>query len=407
MYKNKIIILTVLAFAVGLLIILPPILHEDNNTPQTSTPPVVEPEKAVVLEISAVGDVMVHKPQIQAQYDSETDTYNFDNNFEYIKEYIKSADLALCNLETTFAGGQYTGYPIFNTPESLASALKNAGFDVAITANNHIMDKGLSGMKRTLEVTRGVGMHTVGTHLEGEKEYIIVDVKGVKIGVVAYLYETSLIDGAIPTINGNEISVEAWPLLSTFNYNTLEDDLLKVEQSIKDAKTDGAEIIVCYFHWGEEYQRSPNEYQQYIAQNAAIYGADIIFASHPHVLQGIEIITDDAGRQIPVFYSMGNFISNQRAETLNNRYTEQGMIANVQLEFMKSTSQILSIEASAIPTWVDKYKKNGKDIYTIIPLDSNFSENASLIESGHYPRAEQALADIKALLGEGYIKATE
>lgn len=86
--------------------------------------------------------------------------------------------------------------------------------------------------------------------------------------------------------------------------------MLKVEQSIKDARADGAEIIVCYFHWGEEYQRSPNEYQQYIAQNTAAYGADIIFASHPHVIQGIEIIIDDTGRQTPVFYSMGNFISN-------------------------------------------------------------------------------------------------
>ncbi|MDD4565641.1 MAG: CapA family protein [Eubacteriales bacterium] len=405
MYKNKIIILTVLAVAVGLFIILPPILHKDNKSPRETALPLEKPEKAVVLEISAVGDVIVHKPQIQAQYNSESDTYDFDNNFEYIKEYIKHSDLALCNLETTFAGGRYTGYPVFNAPESLASALKKAGFDVAITANNHIMDKGLSGMKRTLEVARGEGMQTVGTRLDGEKEYIIVDVKGVKIGIVAYLYETSLISGAIPTINGNEVPADAWPLLCTFNYNTLEDDLLKVEQSIKDARADGAEIIVCYFHWGEEYQRSPNEYQQYIAKNTAAYGADIIFASHPHVLQGIEMITGDAGRKTPVFYSMGNFISNQRAETLDNRYTEQGMIANVKLEFMKSTGQTLSVEASAIPTWVDKYKKNRKDIYTIIPLTGEFSENPSLAESGHYPRAEQALADIKALLGEEYIKA--
>ncbi|MGI6747881.1 MAG: CapA family protein [Anaerovoracaceae bacterium] len=404
MYKNKIIILTALVVVVGLLIILPPFLPGKNESGQVTAPTLDEPEKAVLLEICSVGDIMVHKPQIQAQYDSDSKTYNFDNNFEYIKEYIKQSDLALCNLETTFAGGKYTGYPIFNAPESLATALKKAGFDVAITANNHIMDKGLSGMKRTLEIVRGEGMHTVGTHLDGEKEYIILDVKGVKIGVIAYFYETSTIDGTIPTINGNVISKEAWPLLCTFNYYTLEDDLLKIEQSIKDARTDGAEIVICYFHWGEEYQRSPNEYQQYIAHNTAAYGADIIFASHPHVLQGIEIITHEE-RKVPVFYSMGNFISNQRAETLNNRYTEQGMIANVKLEFMKSTGQILSVETSVIPTWVDKYKKNGKDIYTIIPLYGDFSKNPSLVESGHYPRAEQALADIKALLGEEYIKA--
>ena len=406
MKKINIIILATLVIAVGIWIILPPLLHEEDKHPGTTAPVTEEPEKAVVLEISAVGDVMVHKPQIAAQYDSASGAYNFDNNFEYVKKYIEGSDLALCNLETTFAGGRYTGYPVFNAPESLAAALKKAGFDVAITANNHIMDMGLSGMKRTLEVARQEGLQTVGTHLDGEKEYIIVDVKGVKTGIVAYFYETPEI-GAVPTINGNEISEEAWPLLNTFNYNTLEEDLLKVKQSIKDARADGAELVICYFHWGEEYQRSPNEYQQYIAQESAAYGADIIFASHPHVLQGIEVLTDPAGRNIPVFYSMGNFISNQRAETLDNRYTEQGMIAHVRLEFLKSAGRILSVEASAIPTWVDKYKKHGKDVYAIIPLDDTFSENPSLAESGHYARAGQALADIRALLGEEYIKTAE
>ena len=152
----------------------------------------------------------------------------------------------------------------------------------------------------------------------------------------------------------------------------------------------------------------PNEYQQYIAKEVASYGADIIFGSHPHVLQGMEMITDEAsGRNVPVFYSMGNFISNQRAETLDNRYTEQGIIAEVDLEYMKSTKKVTTIQMNAIPTWVEKYKKNRKDVYTIIPLDDDLTKNPSLAESGHLSRAEQALDDIKELLGEEYIKTTE
>ncbi len=401
--KKNLIITAALITLLSVVIMLPPLLHGEDKGPEAIIPAAEEREKPIDLEISAAGDVMIHKPQITAQYDSDTDSYNFDNNFKYIKEYIEGSDLALCNLETTFAGGRYTGYPIFNAPESLAAALKKAGFDVAVTANNHAMDMGLSGMKRTLEIARGEGLHTVGSRLEGEKEYIIVDVKGIKIGIVAYFYETPEI-GAIPTINGNEISGEAWPLLSTFNYDTLEEDLLKVEKSINDARTEGAELVICYFHWGEEYQRSPNEYQQYIAQKSVSYGADIIFASHPHVLQGVEMLTDVSGRKVPVFYSMGNFISNQRQETLDNRYTEQGMIAQVQLKFIKSTGTVLSAEAAVIPTWVEKYKKNGKDYYTIIPLNDKLSENPSLAESGHYLRAVQALEDIRGLLGEEYIK---
>ncbi len=401
--KKYYIILAGLIIAVGLWIILPPLLHGDNQEAEPPKPPVVEQEEAVSLSISAVGDVMVHKPQIPAQYESATGTYNFDNNFEYVKKYIEEADLALCNLETTFAGGTYTGYPVFNAPESLAAALKKAGFDVALTANNHIMDKGLSGMKRTLEITRAAGLETAGTRLDGEKDYTTLDVKNVKIGIVSYLYETPEIN-SVSTINGNEISDEAWSLLNTFNYNTLDEDLEKVKKSIQDARADGAEIVVCYFHWGEEYQRSPNEYQQYMAMEAASYGADVIFASHPHVIQGMEMLTDDAsGRKVPVFYSMGNFISNQRTETLDNRYTEQGIIAQVRLEYMKSTQQVLSVSMDAVPVWVDKYKRSGKDVYTIVPLDDTLPENPSLAESGHLSRAEQALADIRDLLGDEYI----
>lgn len=404
--KKYYIILAGLIIAVGLWIIIPPLLHEEEPEVEPAQPPFVE-EQAITLTISAVGDVMVHKPQIPAQYDPGTESYNFDNNFEYVTKYIEASDLALCNLETTFAGGNYTGYPVFNAPESLAEALKKAGFDVALTANNHIMDKGISGMKRTLEIAREAGLETAGTHLDGEKEFTILEVKNVKIGIVAYLYETPIID-SIPTINGNEVSSDAWALLNTFNYNTLDEDLLKIQQSIQNARADGAEIVICYFHWGEEYQRSPNEYQQYMAREAAGYGADVIFASHPHVIQGMEMLSDETtGREVPVFYSMGNFISNQRTETLDNRYTEQGIIARVRLEYMKSTSQVRSVNMDVVPVWVDKYKKSGKDVYTIIPLDDDLPENPSLAESGHLSRAEQALADIRDLLGEEYIRTIE
>jgi len=407
--KKYFFILAALIIAVGLWIILPPFLHEEKEEVAPPPPPTVaEPEKPVSFHILAGGDVMVHKSQINAQYDSATGTYNFDNNFEYIKKYIEEADLALCNLETTFAGGgRYTGYPVFNTPDSLADALKKAGFDVVFTANNHIMDMGIDGMKRTLRVAREAGLATVGTHLEGEKNYVVLDVKGIKVGIVAYLYETPEYE-AIPTINSVPIPEEARPLLNTFNYSTLEEDLEKVRQSIEGARADGAEIVICYYHWGEEYQRSPNEYQQRMAMDTAAFGADIIFASHPHVVQGVEMLTvEGTGRKVPVFYSLGNLISNQRAETLNNRYTEQEILADVRLEYMKSTKEIVSIEMSAIPLWVERYKKGGKYVYYIIPLDHTMRENPALLESGHLPRAEQALEDLTKLLGQEYIRNAE
>ncbi|MBR0598051.1 CapA family protein [Sinanaerobacter chloroacetimidivorans] len=411
--KNKIIKLSAAAGAlavivVGLYFLFPLLLHGDNNVnTKPQSPDTIVVEQPISLKISAVGDVMVHKPQIPAQYQSETNSYSFDNNFQYIKKYIESADLALCNLETTFAGGTYSGYPVFNAPESLANALKNAGFDVALTSNNHIMDMGLSGMKRTLEICRSAGLQTAGTQLEGEKNYTIVDVKNVKIGIVAYTYETPSANGRT-TINSNYVPEDALDLFNTFNYNTLDEDLGKIQASIQAARDQGAELIICYYHWGEEYQRSPNDYQLYIARQSVKFGADLIFASHPHVLQGLELLTDEtSGKKVPVFYSMGNLLSNQRTETLDNRYTEQGMIAEVDLEYMKSTGQILTVQMGAVPTWVDKYKSRGKDVYAVIPLDQSLEENPDLKASGHLSRAKQALADVVSLLGNEFIRVNE
>ena len=236
----------------------------ENTEPVIPDPP---GEEAIALRQRL--DVMLQS-QLAAQYNGETGTYSFTNNFQYIKEYISAADLALCNVETTFAGGTYSGYPVFNAPDSLATALKEAGFDVALTANNHIMDKGLSGMKRTLEVLREEGLKTAGTQLEGEKNYTILDVKDVKIGIVAYGYETSNVNGR-PTINGNYVPDEALPLLNTFNYTTLDQDLEKVRQSIQSARADGAELVFVITIGGEYH--CFNDYRLYEADSL---GADII-----------------------------------------------------------------------------------------------------------------------------------
>jgi len=141
-----------------------------------------------------------------------------------------------------------------------------------------------------------------------------------------------------------------------------------------------------------------------IAREVAGLGADIIFASHPHVVQPVEILTDgDTGRRTAVFYSMGNFISNQRTETLNNRYTEQGIIAKVSVSIMRSTGEITDYQVSAIPVWVDRYRTD-RMRYAIVPLDGGMAENAALKQSGHLDRARTALSDLKSLIGEEYLK---
>ena len=363
-----------------------------------------EPAEAepAALQIVAVGDVIVHLAQIAAQYDSATDAYDFSDNFQYVKKYIESADFALCNLETTFAGPPYTGYPLFSAPEALAPALKDLGFDVAVFANNHVADKGVAGLQRTLDVLRENRITPAGVRADpAEPRHTIYEANGVKIGVVAYTYASSSAAGA-PLINGASVSAELAALVNYFRYGHLDEDLEEVKKTVTQAKNAGAEIVIAYYHWGEEYQLKANRWQRYIAEKTVNeMDVDIIFGTHPHTLQEMDFLTKEGtGKRVPVFFSMGNFISNQRQETLDNRYTEIGVIARVDLTYDKEEKEIISIQMSAVPTWVDKYRSGGKDAYAVIPLDEDLDANATLAASGHLGRAKRAWEDANGILGQ-------
>ena len=359
--------------------------------------------KAVKVSILCAGDVMAHVPNISSALQSDG-SYDFNDNYEYVEDYISKADLALCNMETTFKGGTPSGYPLFNAPDSLAEAVKNAGFDVAFTSNNHMMDTGYDGMQRTLKILRDEGMKTVGSRLEGEKKrYAVVKVKGVKIGLVAYTYETTQTAGDTVSINGNNISDESARLINSFNYHDLEsEDYDRIEEDIDGCREDGADVVVCYLHWGNEYEQSPNDDQEEMAQALANMGADVIFASHPHVLQEIDVLTSEKGGQkVPVFYSLGNYISNQRTETLSNKYTENGAMATVTLTVRTDNGKIQSETVRIQPTWVDKYTSGSGGLeYRIIPLDKSLSSNKGLASSGHFSRAQAAKEYTEELFGD-------
>ena len=369
---RNILVITALLFAVaGMAFVMKNVAspYSGNKAlPDGNKQDETQKHETVEFSLLCAGDVMAHSPNIKSAYNASTGGYDFNDNYDFVRDYISSADLAMCNMETTFKGGAPQGYPLFNAPDALAEDVKNAGFDIAITSNNHMMDTGFTGMQRTIEILRAQGLQTAGSKYEGEKNYIVVDVKGVKVGIVAYTYETSGTDGRI-TINGNLVSEESAKLINSFNYN--------------------------------EYQRTADNRQIAMAQRTADMGADIIFASHPHVVQSIEMLTSADGRKVPVYYSLGNFISNQRTETLSNRYTEQGLMGMVKIDFDKTNGVIVKETVSAIPVWVDKYGAAIK--YAIIPLDGNIDSNPVLTKSGHLQRARQALEDIRGIIAQEYL----
>jgi len=361
------------------------------------------------ISITAVGDIMVHGPQLKAQYNPISKDYDFRNNFKYVEPYFKSSDLVIGNLETTFGGGDqgYSSFPMFNTPDALAAALKEAGFHVLSTANNHTLDTGKKGLLRTLEVLRDNDLVPVGTRSnEAEKGYSVTEINGIRLGVTALTYETPKW-GEYRTLNAIKIPKDTEALIDTFGYENLQEDLLRLEERIQLMRQEEAEFIIVYIHWGNEYKREANQYQKSIAKTLADFGVDIIFGSHPHVLQPIELI-QSSFREEPtlVFYSLGNFLSNQRYEILSNRYTEDGLIVNVKLQKDFSTNKIKLREVSYMPTWIHRYHSHGRIQYEILPLlDALENEGAyNLVSSDSKWRAKNSLINTQEIIKLSYNK---
>lgn len=377
---------------------------------QDPLPIAEEKPKPVEISITCAGDIVLHMPNIQAAYNSADDTYRFDEPFEYIKSYISSADLAMCTIETTFPGKPYTGYPTFRGPESLATSLKTAGFDMIMTSSNHAYDSGETGITKTVEVLRANDLIAAGTRLTAEEpRYAMTEVKGVKIAMIAYTYETGSGADRTTFLNANPLPESAAALVNSFNYGRFEEDVQEMKGIADEARTAGAEIILMYFHWGEEYHLTPNSHQQNLAQLVAeTVGADIIFASHPHVPQPASTIsvTQEASdgsvteKQVPVFYALGNLYSNQRREYIpaGGRYVEEGYLAQTKITYDPAKKQIQSIDTATLPYWVDRYTAGGKVKYVIVPLDQEYEQNPALLQSGHLSLARTALADLQSIL---------
>jgi len=325
----------------AVLFLLLPVLtscgFSDKQQQVKDTVKTIEHSKVVydTIWISSVGDLMCHGGQLEDARQSNGE-YDFIPVFSPIKPFIEDVNLAFANFETVMAGGKYTGYPTFNTPDSYAEALKFAGFDVLTTANNHCLDRGFDGLAKTVEKINKMGFYHTGTFSTEDEnnQILIINEKDIRIAVLAYTYGTN----GINPPRGKE-----W-CINPINTSRMRDD-------IAAAKSFGVDKVVVCIHWGEEYQRKPSGNQKKIANELFEAGADIIFGSHPHVIQPMETLTvkDDKGKDKKVFiiYSMGNFVSNQR-----KKYTDSGVIVKVQIIRERISGETVIGKIEYIPTYV-------------------------------------------------------
>lgn len=334
-------------------------------------------EKKETIKVMAVGDFLMHIDIVRAQYDNASGVYDFNYNLEHIKSYLQKPDLTIANLETTLSGAEsgYSGYPTFNTPDELGDAMRNAGIDIVNNMSNHSLDKGEYGFFRTRKTLLDKGFDVIGTRGdENQDRFIIKDVKGVKVGIISYAYSTEDEYGQ-RGLNGIPISDEVNSLMNTFNPYDVENDLQNMKEEISKMRSKGAEAIIFYMHWGEEYQLEPNESQIRIAQFLADEGVDIIFGCHPHTIQPIDIIkSSDETSETVVVYSMGNFISSQRLESVGNEYTEDGLMVSVDITKDFATGDIEVDVPEYIPTWVKLNVIDGNYYYQVVPADVQNTE---------------------------------
>ena len=298
--------------------------------------------------------------------------------FKHIKPYIENADLAIGNLETPLAGKErgYTGYPAFNAPEQLAMALKNTGFDVISTINNHSLDTGQSGVYNTINEIKNRGLDYVGSQLsEEENNYIIKNINGINIGISSFSYADETKSNSY--LNGIP-SGSAKNLLNTIDVTSVSKSFETIKREIDLMKSKNCDFIILNIHWGEEYNQTPNSYQKELAKLLINEGVDVIFGSHPHVVQPIEkIISDDGTHEGIVFYSLGNIISNQQEEEMGFKKSENGILPILTIE-KDNDDNVFIKDVSYIPTWVSRKRINTdkKYEYTIVPLNGDLEKLA-------------------------------
>ena len=319
-----------------------------------------------------VGDLMQHDEQIKA---AKTPTgYDYTDCFKHVKEEISRADIAVGNLEVTLGGMPYRGYPSFSAPDEFLYAIKDAGFDVLMTANNHCLDKGSKGLERTIMMLDSLNLPYAGTYINEEtrrERYpLLVEKNGFRIVFLNYTYGTNGLEPVSPRI---------------VNYIDKE----KMKEDIAVARRMRPDAIIACMHWGIEYRLLPEKVQKDLADWLLAQGVDHVIGSHPHVLQPMEVKKDvHTPAKHLVVYSLGNFISNMSKED-----TDGGAMVRMELVKYFDIVQMRSCDYSLI--WTSRPFLSGKKNYEVYPAGyiGKPIDNKELIRMERFLKNARALFD--------------
>ena len=292
------------------------------------------------------GDLMQHTEQIKAA--KTPDGYDYSDCFKHVKEEISRADVAVANLEVTLGGQPYRGYPAFSAPDEFLYAIKDAGFDVLLTANNHCLDRGKKGLERTILMLDSLQLPYAGTYVDSEarsRRYpLLVEKNGFRIALLAYTYATNGLSPVAPT------------LVNYIDKEQMKEDILAARRMNPD-------VIIACMHWGVEYRSLPEKAEKELADWLIAQGVDHVIGSHPHVLQPMEVRADtQVNDKHLVVYSLGNFIYN-----MSKVHTDGGAMVKLELKKLWGITRLEKCSYSLV--WTSRPVLSGKKNYELYPSE--------------------------------------
>lgn len=365
--------------------------------------PAAEEPASVTSTLLVAGDAMSHMPQT---YDALScgngEAYDYTPCLQYVKPWIQSADYSVCNLETVFRSGKgYSGFPCFNSPGSFAYALKDAGFDLVTTANNHCMDQGYAGLCDTLDTLDELGLAHIGTYrtkaeFDAHRGVAVANVGGITVAFLDYTYGT----------NGIPVSSQVPSSVNVFHTDYLttlsSPDTGKLIGDLEYAGSLEPDLIAVLIHWGVEYQTKENSEQEQLADLLIANGADLVLGGHPHVPQpmGYREVTleDGSTRKGFVCYSLGNLVSSQ-----DWRYADTTALLRLTLTKDLNTGDTVLEKVSYIPCLV--VKRDSSETPRFLILDAyramvEYEQGTNeYLTSGIYTRLQSAVADCALIFG--------
>lgn len=321
------------------------------------------------LEICIFGDMMMHTAQIH-KGSNDGKVYNFSAYFQHLEDRIRNADIAIANMEYTLAGQPYTGYPAFSAPDSYASYFSEIGFDVFLTSNNHIYDKGARGAERTIMEFEKLGISIAGIasdqQMYDEVFPLAIECKGVTIAILNATYGTNVGSG------------KEWPKILRLND--------KEALATALGKASGCDIALVFPHWGTEYELTHSMAQERDAKWFVSHGADAIIGAHPHVIQDMQTIDG-----VPVFYSLGNAVSNMSATN-----TQMGMMVILRIvRYHNGRAKLLEPEYELL--WCSRPGGYCSD-YTVLPVEEFIGTRAQWLGAWEYDKMIETRKRIKKIL---------